>query len=100
LYAYSTEDGKKPNGKHGRNKYHRSFTVLEREGQDQEKVNGTGTGTGTGMFAGETTGLVFSMDYQHLYVAFQSRGRSLVALVKTVLPSRVALLICIITSKP
>ena len=57
LYMYFTEDGGKPDGIHGRDKYNRFFTVLE----------------GTG-FKSETTGLAFSTDDMHMYVAFQKVG--------------------------
>ena len=58
LYMYFTEDGSKANGVHGRDKYHRSFTILE--GRDK--------------YTSETTGLAFSPDNMHMYVAFQKQG--------------------------
>jgi len=61
LYTYFTEDGKKANGIHGRDKYHRVFTLLE--GTDD-----------SGAFSSETTGLAFSPDMRHMYAAFQENG--------------------------
>ena len=63
LYTYFTEDSgsnkKISNGIHGRDQYHRTFTIIE----------------GRGHFLGdETTGLSFSPDLKFMYVAWQKHG--------------------------
>lgn len=54
---YFTEDGNKPAGIHGRNANGKYFTILEGPG-----------------YADETTGLAFSPNNKHMYVAYQDNG--------------------------
>jgi secreted PhoX family phosphatase len=54
---YFTEDGNAPAGIHGRNAKGQFFTILEGPGHPDE-----------------TTGLAFSPDKKHMYVAFQDNG--------------------------
>jgi hypothetical protein len=55
---YFTEDGESRSGIHGRNVDGQYFTILE-----------------ASSLAKETTGLTFSPDKKHLYVAFQGEGK-------------------------
>jgi hypothetical protein len=56
-FMYFTEDGEKKCGVHGRNKAGKFFTILEATSITKE-----------------TTGLSFSPDKKHMYVAFQNDG--------------------------
>ena len=55
---YFTEEGGEHSGVHGKNVFGQFFSILE----------------GTDAYRGETTGLGFSPDGKHLYVAFQRDG--------------------------